>query len=86
MKRTPTKQVLPRLKIHLLQGKTITGLEALNKFGTMRLAEYIRVLRHEHGLKIEKKMVEENGKHFAEYFLPKNSRVNRITTRQYVHH
>lgn len=86
MKPQPTakqSQVLPKLKIHLLRGKTITALQALQLFGTMRLAEYIRILRHDHKLKIETKMVEENGKHFAEYWLPRQERVSRISTRQY---
>jgi hypothetical protein len=87
MKPTATrkqKQVLPRIKIHFELGRSLTALEALHKYGTMRLAEYVRVLRHDHGMKIEKKMVEYNGKHFAEYWLPKQRKVDRIKTRQYL--
>jgi hypothetical protein len=80
------KQVLPALKAYLLLGKSITSLQALKRFGTMRLAEYIRVLRHEHGMKIEKKMVEENGKHFAEYWMPKRKKESRVVNRAYIHH
>lgn len=64
------KNVLPRVKVHLLRGRTLTGLEALQKFGTMRLAEYVRVLRHEHGMNIQTRMIERNGKRIGEYYLP----------------
>lgn len=78
-----SNRVLPRLKVHLLKGKTITGLEALEMFGTMRLAEFIRKLRHDHFMPIETKMVSENGKHFAEYFLPKSKKESRISNQTY---
>jgi hypothetical protein len=78
------RNVLAKLKIWLLQGKTITGLQALNKFGTMRLAEYVRVLRKDHGLDIKMQWVVKNGKRFGEYWLTKPKRENRISTRQYM--
>jgi hypothetical protein len=46
------KNVEARLKIHLLEGKTITHNQALTKFGTNRLAEFIRRLRNK-GMKIK---------------------------------
>lgn len=77
------KNVLPRLKTHLLQGKSITHIEALRMFGTNRLAEFIRQLRHDHGLNIEMTWVVRNGSRFGEYRLAKKKRTSRITTREY---
>lgn len=78
------KNVLPRLKTHLLQGKSITHIEALRMFGTNRLAEYIRILRHEHKMKIECVYVnDDNGNVYGLYRLVQKPKVSKITTREY---
>lgn len=60
------KQAIRR---HLESGRTITPLEALHEYGTIRLGAYIHELRKE-GLKIRTKMVRSfNGKTYAEYSL-----------------
>ena len=56
------------IAIWLKQGHTITPLEALNKFGCFRLGARIADLRKS-GYKIDTKMVEQNGKRFAQYRL-----------------
>jgi hypothetical protein len=64
------KQVLARLKVWLLMGKTITPLQAWNKFHTSRLASYIHRLRHGmHQMKIAKTMIKYKGDTYAEYRL-----------------
>lgn len=54
------------IAIWLKQGNTITPLEALNKFGCFRLGARIADLRKA-GYDIDTKMVEQNGKRFAQY-------------------
>lgn len=56
------------IAIWLKQGNSITPLEALQKFGCFRLGARIADLRNA-GYKIETKMVEQNGKRFAQYRL-----------------
>lgn len=78
------KNVLPRLKTHLLLGKSITHMDALRMFGTNRLAEFIRQLRHDHKMKIECVYVnDDNGKVYGLYRLAQKPKVNRITSREY---
>lgn len=55
MPRKP-KQVKAHLKIHLLQGKSITQLQAFKLWKTTRLAVFINRLRRE-GMKIQTVMV-----------------------------
>lgn len=43
---------LNKVKAHLLNGKSITPIEALNLYGTFRLASRIHTLRHQEGLDI----------------------------------
>ena len=87
MKETPTKlkqkNVEPKLKVWLLQGKTITHNQAQKLWGTNRLAEYIRRLRAA-GMKIEMKMTSENGDIFGVYKLITAPKVDRIKTREYL--
>lgn len=64
-----SKQVLPRLKVWLLEGKRITSNQALRMFGTNRLAEFIRRLRKEHGMKITTELVSEDGDVYGVYYL-----------------
>ena len=59
---TQNQQILK----HLNRGWKITPLQALNKYGCLRLAARIKELK-ELGHKITKKMVSRNGKTFAEY-------------------
>lgn len=63
-------QIKPRLKVHLLKGKTITALQALKRYGTIRLAVYINRLRND-GHKIHCEMITEKGKTFGKYSLIK---------------
>ena len=53
---------------HLKAGNTITTLEALQKFGCLRLAARIADLRKE-GLKIVTSYIDRNGKRYACYKL-----------------
>lgn len=78
-----SNNVLPRLKVHLLKGNSITSLEALKMFGTMRIAEFIRKLRHDQSLPIETRLVRANGKTFGEYFIPKTKKESRISNQTY---
>ena len=52
----------------LMSGKSITPLQALNKYGCFRLAAAIHKLRKE-GMAIETEYVTKNSKTFAKYFL-----------------
>lgn len=56
------------IKKHLLSGKRLTALEALDLFGCLRLGSRIYDLR-EKGLPIEKEMIKVNGKRVAEYYI-----------------
>ena len=53
---------------YLKTGRTLTPLEALNRFGCFRLGARIYDLKKE-GHKIRSKQVAFNGKHVAEYSL-----------------
>jgi hypothetical protein len=57
-----------QIKAYLIKGKSITPLDALNKFGCFRLAARISDLRND-GLKIVTKNVTISGKTFASYKL-----------------
>jgi hypothetical protein len=57
-----------QIKAYLNKGKSITPLDALNKFGCFRLAARISDLRND-GLKIVTKNVTKEGKTFASYSL-----------------
>ena len=52
----------------LSDGNVITSLQALNRFGCMRLACRISDLKSE-GFPITKEMIEVNGKRVAQYWL-----------------
>ena len=54
---------------HLEQGHSITALEALNMFDCFRLSARINDLKSR-GKKIDKTMIEVNGKRVARYFIP----------------
>lgn len=57
-----------QIKKYLLSRKTITPLQALNKFGCFRLAAVIYKLKNE-GLKIVTEMEYNKNKQFARYRL-----------------
>ena len=57
-----------QIKGYLENGKSITPIEALNKFGCFRLAARISDLRNE-GLNIATKIVTKKGKSYASYRL-----------------
>lgn len=80
---TKRKNVLPRLKVWLLQGNSITHLQALKLFKTTRLAEYIRILRRE-GMKIETVLESSRGSVYGVYRLVQKPKVDRIKTRAYM--
>ncbi len=68
------KNVLPRLKIALLRGKKVTAMDGLKRWGTMRLAEYVRILRGaKHNLDIKTTMVKNKrtGKFYGVYSIDK---------------
>lgn len=78
------KNILPRLKVFLLEGNTITHLEAQRRFGTNRLAEYIRRLRSKpHELEIDCKMIKEGVDTFGRYSIAPKQKVNRIAEQTY---
>ena len=58
---------------YMAQGHRISPLEALNKFGCLRLGARIYDLKNE-GHNIIMEMVSENGKRFARYSLIKSAR------------
>lgn len=57
---------------HLQSGRSISPLEALEKYGCFRLGGRIYDLRKQ-GHTIVTDMVTKNGKHFAEYRLEKSN-------------
>lgn len=57
-----------RILQHLKKGRTLTPLEALHKFGTLRLSGRILELRQA-GYLIKSRLVEINGKRVARYLL-----------------
>ena len=57
---------------YLEQGHTLTALKALDLFGTMRLAAYVKFLR-EDGIDITTNIITNGSKTFAEYSLGKQN-------------
>uniref|UniRef100_A0A6M3J0Q0 Putative DNA binding, helix-turn-helix domain containing protein n=1 Tax=viral metagenome TaxID=1070528 RepID=A0A6M3J0Q0_9ZZZZ len=55
---------------HLQSGRSITPLEALRLYGSMRLGARIYDLKRQ-GYNIQEKDIPDNGKRYASYFLPK---------------
>jgi hypothetical protein len=60
-----------QVRHHLLQGKSITPLEALNKFGIFRLAAVVHELRNEGLDIITEKFQVSPKKRVAKYYLKK---------------
>ena len=61
-----TKSQIQQIQSHLNRGWKLTPLQALQKYGCMRLAARIAELRDE-GMHIITRKVTRNGKTFAEY-------------------
>lgn len=60
------------VKNWLLNGKSITPLQALQMFGAFRLSAIICCLKYEDDMPIKTEMVyEPNGKRYAKYYLEK---------------
>lgn len=78
-----SKNVEAHLKIHLLEGKTITHNQAQKLWGTNRLSEFIRRLRRK-GMDIDMKMKSEGNDTFGVYRMVQRPKVDRIATRQYM--
>lgn len=77
------KHVEKRLRLWLLSGRTITHNQAQKLFGTNRLAEFVRRLRHDRGkqsLNIEMTMVTHNGDTFGVYKYVPEKKMSRIKT------
>ena len=66
--KTKTQAQTTRIQKHLELGRKITALDALNKFGCLRLAARINELRND-GMAIQSRMVTQQGKRFAQYSL-----------------
>lgn len=77
------KDILPRLKLWLLSGKEITHIQALRKFGTNRLSEYVRRLRRNENMNIVTITRIENGSMFGVYKYVPKEKVSRIVTQEY---
>lgn len=60
-----------RIANYLIAGNTLTALEALDKFGCIRLPSRINDLRNR-GMNILTEMIEVNGKRIAKYSFLKN--------------
>lgn len=65
------QHVLPRIKVALLKGDRLSHMDALKRFGTFRLSEYIRRLRVRNRMDIITEMVTKNGKSYGVYYLNK---------------
>jgi DNA-binding HxlR family transcriptional regulator len=63
--RSQAKEILD----HLMEGWTLTALQALENYQCFRLAARIHELRKQ-GHPIEEKIVTRNGKRYAEYYIP----------------
>lgn len=60
-----------QIKAWLESGKSITPLDALYLFGSLRLGARIFDLKNDYGMNIKTEMIEENGKRYAKYSLVK---------------
>ena len=61
-----------RILRHLKKGRSISPLQALRMYGSLRLGARIYDLRRE-GHRIERQMVRRNGKHWARYTLARSA-------------
>lgn len=72
-------QVLPRVKVALLQGKRISHIGAEKRWGTNRLSEYISRLRKRHMMDIITEIVydKKGKKSYGVYYLNKRKHESR---------
>lgn len=54
-----------QIETHLLSGKPLTGLQAIDLYGVYRLSSVINRLRKKHD--IETTMIERNGESYGQY-------------------
>ena len=66
MKTTPSQN--SRILKHLMKGKTLNPLQALNLFDCFRLSARVKNLKHD-GFPILTTMITKGGKRFAQYSL-----------------
>ena len=59
---------ISRVKRHLIEGKSITPIDALNLFGAFRLSHIIYVLRNE-GHNIKTDLIYDGTRRYAKYSL-----------------
>lgn len=84
MSATRQKNILPKLKIHLLEGKSITHAQAWELWHTNRLSEYIRRCRVNFGMKVKTEMVtSREGDIFGKYYLELPKKESRISNQMY---
>jgi hypothetical protein len=84
MKTTNEQHIEPRLKMALLKGEKISTLDGLNRFGTMHIAEFVRLLRNKgHNIHCEIVKDEKTGKRYGVYSIPKQSRNDKVLTKNY---
>lgn len=77
------KNIEAKLKVWLLQGKSITHNEAQKMWGTSRLAVYKRRLVKK-GMNIKTEMVYNGRDSYGRYSLEVKPKVDRIANRQYL--
>ena len=58
-----------QIKAWLESGKSLTPLDALKMFNSLRLGARVFNLKNDYGMNIKTEMVKENGKRFARYSL-----------------
>ena len=68
MEKNTTDSQKKRILRYLLNGNSLTPLDALNLFGCFRLGARIGELRNE-GHPVKMRLIEQNGKRFAEYYI-----------------
>lgn len=64
------KSQTEQIKAHLEAGHSITSLDALRRFGCLRLSGRIYELVNDHGLNVASEMISVNGKRIARYYIP----------------
>lgn len=63
------KQIIPRLKVWLLLGNSISQAEAIEKWDAYRLSHSIFILRTKYGMNIKTEMCTSKNSVFAKYSL-----------------
>lgn len=58
-----------RIRRYLLDGNSITPIDALRKFGAFRLADHIFQLKKRYGMDVVTEMIYDDGKRYAKYYL-----------------